>query len=161
MNKSISVGNTVEMLLEHYSKYNPFKYLGTLSENQKKQDHKIIQSIQKIDILLSKKIDSLNVSLLTFSSPSEIEHKCKEALDLLSTYSKYVNSLAHKDTQRAKSIYKDWSLKWMLEYIKEASMEYDEEYAKDHRLDVTQEVEHKIKDLRDYYGIEESEEDTD
>ena len=161
MAKEISVGNTVDFLMEQYSRYTPCLYLKSLSLNQAGKDERKIQKLQSIDNRLSNILDNLCVSLLSFDSGS-VSDRCKEALDLLvDEYKKSVDSLNGEFTQRAKSLYKDWNLKWMLEYIKESDMEYDEEYAREHRLDCSQEVASKIRDLRDSYGIEVSEEDTD
>ena len=49
MEKEIAICGTIEMLQEHYSKFNPSMFLNTLSLNQKGKDSNIITKINIIN----------------------------------------------------------------------------------------------------------------
>lgn len=155
MEKEIAIGNTVERLQEQYSCFNPSTFLSTLSLNQRGEDSNIISKINSVDKKLSDKITTLCKDLLVLRK-GNVVLDIQNLLSLLkSDYNTLINSLQTEETEFAKVLFNEWKLEWMFSYIKDATLLEDETFFEKYRLDIDEEIENKVKDMRNQYFTEE------
>ena len=155
MEKEIAIGNTVERLQEQYSCFNPSKFLSTLSLNQRGEDSNIISKINSVDKKLSYQITTLCKDLLLLRK-GNVVLDIQNLLSLLnSDYNTLINSLQTEETEFAKVLFNEWKLEWMFRYIKDATLLEDETFFEKYRLDIDEEIENKVKDMRLQYFTEE------
>lgn len=157
--KEVSIGNAVEKIERIYSCYNPSYYLQRVvkedANDDLKEDVKTISMIFSVDTKLHNNINELCRSLLILRK-GNVHLQSLNILTLLQEeYTPLINSLKSKKTEYAKTLYFNWKLGWILNYINEASLLEDDLYAHKYNLEINEEVENKVKDMRLEYFTEE------
>jgi len=155
MEKEIAIGNTVERLQEQYACFNPSTYLQHLPFNKREKEKKVIANITAVDTKLRNKLVTLYRDLLCFRN-GNIVLDIQDILSILQNdYKSLIVSLQSKETEYTKVLFSDWKLEWMLNYIKGSTILEDLDFFEKYRLDIDEEIENKVKDMRLEYFTEE------
>lgn len=153
MGKEVAVGNTVNLLEEHYSCYNPYVYLEHIPYNKYGKDGKIIAKIKGVDVKLKSKLFTLYRDLLILRK-GNVYIDIEDLLRILQEYRTLVFSLEEKYTYQAKVLFDDWKLEWMLKYIKDSDLLEDEEFMIKNHLTLTKEIKNMVNSMRQIYFTE-------
>ena len=157
--KEVSIGNAVEQIERIYSCYNPSYYLQRVVKDDfnddLKEDVKTISMILSVDTKLRNNINELCRSLLILRKGNVYLQSLNILTLFQEEYTPLINSLKSKKTEYAKTLYFNWKLDWILNYINEASLLEDDLYAQKYNLEINEEVENKVKDMRLEYFTEE------
>lgn len=157
--KEVSIGNAVEQIERIYSCYNPSYYLQRVvkedSNDDLKEDAKTISMIYSVDTKLHNNINELCRSLLILRKGNVVLQAINILTLLNEEYAPLINSLKSKETEYAKTLYFNWKLEWLLNYLNGADLLEDDVFAYKYHIELTEEIENKVKDMRWEYFTEE------
>ena len=153
--KEVSIGSVVEDIERIYSCYNPSYYLQRSFKEDSSEDKKTISMIYSVDTKLRNNITELCRSLLILRKGNVVLQSLNILTLLNEEYAPLINSLKSKKTEYAKTLYFNWKLEWLLNYLNGAELLEDDVFAHKYHIELTEEIENKVKDMRNQYFTEE------
>ena len=153
--KEVSIGSVVEDIERIYSCYNPSYYLQRSFKEDSSEDKKTISMIYSVDTKLHNNITELCRSLLILRKGNVVLQALNILTLLNEEYEPLINSLKSKKTEYAKTLYFNWRLEWLLHYLNGAELLEDDVFAYKYHIEITEEIENKVKDMRNQYFTEE------